>query len=203
MKKYKDIQILHENKHLNFYHMDALTDSGREFDYYFVSRNKLGSIEAVTGKNKAEGIVIYPIFKDSPGKIVLIKQYRYPLGDYLYELPAGLIDSGENADEAAVREMREETGYDFTPYNGGNAFFRRPFYMGAGYTDEASSAVFGYVSGKANEQKTEDTESIQVIIADREMAKDILEHGKMSLRCAYLLINFINSADDNPFSFLG
>ena len=38
-KKYKGIQALFKNKYLNFFHMDALTDSGKEFDYYFVSRN--------------------------------------------------------------------------------------------------------------------------------------------------------------------
>lgn len=202
MKKIKDIQTLFHNKFLNFYHMDAVSDSGKIFDYYFVSRNPEDKIEAVTRINKAEGIVIYPILKDEPGKIVLIKQFRYPLNDYLYELPAGLIDEGEDANKAAVREMKEETGLCFEPYTGGNAYYRKPFYMGAGYTDEASGAVFGYATGNVCSDNLEDTETISVIIADKDKAREILKSGKVSLRCAYLLINFINSDLNNPFSFL-
>lgn len=53
----------------------------------------------------------------------MIRQYRYPLDDYLYELPAGLIDEGEGPSEAAIREMKEETGMDFEVYEGGNAAY--------------------------------------------------------------------------------
>ena len=200
-KKYTDIQALFENRFLNFYHMDALTDSGRPFDYYFVSRNRPESIKARTGVNKPEGIVIYPLLKDDPDKIVMIRQYRYPVGGYLYELPAGLIDDGEDADTAAVREMKEETGLLFEPYTGGEAFFRRPFFMGAGYTDESASAVFGYASGSF-EQHLEDTETIQVFTADKDKVREILESGSVSLRCAYLLMNYLRGDREEPFAFL-
>lgn len=202
MKKFTDIQTLYENRFLNFYHMDALTDSGKNFDYYFVSRNKPDKIKPLTGEHKAEGIVIYPVLKDDPEKIVLIRQYRYPVGDYLYELPAGLVDAGENINQAAIREMKEETGFSFVPYEGGESFYRRPFFMGAGYTDEAASAVFGFAQGM-EEQQLEDTETISVLIADKEKVKSILAEGKVSLRCAYLLMNFLNSEKENPFKFLG
>lgn len=47
-----------------------------------------------------------------PGpEIVLQKQYRAPLDKIVIEVPAGLIDAGETAEEAAVRELKEETGY--------------------------------------------------------------------------------------------
>lgn len=199
--KYKNIKALQTNRYLNFYHMDALTDSGRVFDYYFVSRNNEENIKIKTGENKAEGIVIYAVLEEDPSKIVLIRQYRYPVGDYLYELPAGLVDSGETIEQAAIREMKEETGLDFVPYNGGSEFFRRPFYMGAGYTDEASSAVFGYAKGDFM-QNTEDTESIEVCIADKSRIRQILSEEKVSLRMAYLMMNFLQSDEKEPFRFL-
>ncbi|CEL57920.1 putative Nudix hydrolase P35G2,12 OS=Schizosaccharomyces pombe (strain 972 / ATCC 24843) GN=SPBP35G2.12 PE=3 SV=1 [Rhizoctonia solani AG-1 IB] len=42
---------------------------------------------------------------------VIIEQYRPPVGAYVVELPAGLISSGESAEETAIRELEEETGY--------------------------------------------------------------------------------------------
>jgi 8-oxo-dGTP pyrophosphatase MutT (NUDIX family) len=46
---------------------------------------------------------------DADDKVVLVRQYRHPVGDYLWELPAGIIDvHGEALDRAAVRELEEE-----------------------------------------------------------------------------------------------
>lgn len=55
------------------------------------------------------GAVVLPLKND--GKIVLVKQYRYPLDMELYELPAGKLDYGEDPLECATRELTEETGY--------------------------------------------------------------------------------------------
>lgn len=193
MKKYTNIHKLSDNKFLNLFKLDALTDSGRPFDYFFVSRRKAENIKLLTGDSAAEGVVIYPILRDDPEKIVMIRQYRYPLGDYLYELPAGLIDAGETPEIAAVREMKEETGLTFEVYADGNAAYRRPFFMGAGFTDESCNAVFGYASGTISRDDQEDTESIQVILVDREEAGRILREEKVSIRAAYLLMNFLHA----------
>jgi ADP-ribose pyrophosphatase len=53
--------------------------------------------------------VIMPV--DDRGRILLVRQYRLPAHQYLWELPAGRIDEGETALQAARRELAEETGY--------------------------------------------------------------------------------------------
>ncbi len=202
MKKYTTIHKLSDNRFLNLFKLDALTDSGRPFDYFFVSRRRADQIKLLTGDNAAEGVVIYPVLRKDPDKIVMIRQYRYPIGEYLYELPAGLIDAGETPDDAAVRELKEETGLDFEVYTGGNAAYRRAFFMGAGFTDESCNAVFGYADGNINHDRLEDTESIQVLIVDKEEAQRILREERVSLRAAYLLMNFLHTDKNAPFGFL-
>lgn len=55
---------------------------------------------------------IIAILEKSTGKeIVLQKQYRPPIDKISLEIPAGLIDAGETPEQAALRELREETGY--------------------------------------------------------------------------------------------
>lgn len=202
MKKYTGIHKLSDNQFLNLFKLDALTDTGRKFDYFFVSRRKAENIKILTKDMKAEGVVIYPVLKDDPEKIVLLRQYRYPIGDYLYELPAGLIDGDETPQEAAVREMKEETGLNFEVYYGGNDAYRRSFFMGAGFTDESCNAVFGYADGEISREELEDTESIQVIIVDKAEAARILKEEKVSIRAAYLLMNFLHADREKPFDFL-
>lgn len=45
------------------------------------------------------------------GKMVMVKQFRYPAGQVMLEVPAGKRDPGETRYDTAVRELREETGY--------------------------------------------------------------------------------------------
>ena len=203
MKKHTGIHKLSDNRFLNLFKLDALTDAGRPFDYYFVSRRKEEkNLKLHTKDINAEGVVIYPILKDDPQKIIMIRQYRYPLDDYLYELPAGLIDAGETPEQSAIREMKEETGLDFEVFEQGDKAYRRPFFMGAGFTDESCNAVFGYASGQINKEHMEDTETIQVLIVDKKEAQRILREEKVSLRAAYLLMNFLHAEKEAPFAFL-
>ncbi len=202
MKKYTAVRKLTDNRFLNLYEMDALTNTGAPFNYYFASRNSEEKLPLLTGKLCSNGIVIYPIWKRNPEKIVMLRQYRYPLDAWLYELPAGLIDEGETASEAAVRERKEETGLTFTPYEGGNPSFRRPVYLGAGLTDETSTSVFGYADGEISGRFRESTESIEVLLVDKKEAARILKEERVSLRAAFLLMSFLRMDGAEPFAFL-
>ncbi|MBQ6509715.1 MAG: NUDIX hydrolase [Flexilinea sp.] len=73
-------------------------------------------------------VVILPLTED--GKILFVRQYRLGAEKELLELPAGLINDGEDPDPAAERELREETGYE------GELIRLGGFYASAGYCSE-------------------------------------------------------------------
>lgn len=59
-----------------------------------------------------DGVGIVAILQKASGpELLLQKQFRPPINKVVIEVPAGLVDEGENAEESAVRELREETGY--------------------------------------------------------------------------------------------
>lgn len=59
-------------------------------------------------------VVVLPIFKD--GRVLLIRQYRHSVGEFLWELVAGRKEPGETPLSAAKRELAEETGYTAKRY---------------------------------------------------------------------------------------
>ena len=201
-KKYIAVHKRTDNPFLNLYQIDALTTSGAPFSYYFASRNDEAHIKHKTKELTSEGIVIYPVWRDDTEKLVMIRQYRYPLDAYIYELPAGLVDPGETPQQAAVREMKEETGFSFCTYEGGDPAFRRPVFLGPGITDETSTTVFGYAYGESSKAGQEDTEEIEVLLVDKTEARRILREERVSLRCAFLLMQFLQMTRENPFLFL-
>ena len=95
---------------------------------------------------------------DDSGKVprvLLERQYRHAAGDYLWELPAGRIDPGENELAAAKRELIEETGYRADHW-------RRilKFYASPGFVAE-TMAVFLATGLRRGEAEPEDDEVIQ------------------------------------------
>ena len=108
------IHKLAGSKYLSLYQMDAVQRDGTHFDYYMASRiGDAARLKAATKENHADGVVIFAA--DDQDRIVLIRQYRYPVGRFVYELPAGLVEPGEDPRQAAVRELFEETGIRAEP----------------------------------------------------------------------------------------
>ena len=88
----------------------------------------------------------------STPRVLLERQYRHAASDYLWELPAGRIDPGEQALHAAKRELLEETGYTATHW-------RRIlyFYASPGFVAETMSVYLatGLRAGKAQPEADE------------------------------------------------
>ena len=200
MSEIRSIQQKTHNRYLNYYELEAVHRDGSVSPYYMASRAKdVDHLKAVTHENKPDGVILYGVYGQSKDRVVLIRQYRYPLGDYVYEFPAGLVEEGEDMAAAGIREMYEETGLTFTPVDAGCC--SRPFFTTVGMTDESCGTVFGYCNGEPTSVHEEASEEIQVILADRAEARRILREENVAIMCAYMLMHFIASSGD-PLAFI-
>ncbi|CAF3620167.1 unnamed protein product [Fusarium graminearum] len=98
---------LQEAKWITLKKIEYVDQVGKERTWEVATRKTRGKsgVDAVAMGN----ILLHP---SKPASTLLVIQYRPPLDAYTIEWPAGLIDAEETAEEAAVREFKEETGYD-------------------------------------------------------------------------------------------
>lgn len=198
----KNVTKQTNNPFLNMYQFDVEFRNGKISPYYVASRSpNVESLEAVTHAHHSDAIIIYAIYGEQKDKIVLVRQFRYPVNGYTYELPAGLVEKGEDMYSAGIRELYEETGLTFNPKKVDNAY-TRPFFSTPGLSDESAGAIYGYCTGTPSNSNQEESEDIQIILADKNECKRILKEENVPIMCAYHLMHFIHNKDDDPLDFL-
>lgn len=108
VNKVSDLPI-DEARWLTLKKIEFTDEMGKDRVWEVATRKTRGAagVDAVAIGN----VLLHP---SRPPATMVVIQYRPPLDAYTVEWPAGLIDAGETAEEAAVREFKEETGYDGT-----------------------------------------------------------------------------------------
>ena len=135
------------------------------------------------------------------GRFLIEEHYRYGIGQVCFELPAGVVSKGEVPLTAAKRELKEETGLDFHPYEV-DEIYSKPYFTTIGMTDESCAAVYGTATGVISKDGLEETEDIEVILADRAEIRRILQDEHVSLMCAYMMMHFLHAEPGKAFDFL-
>ena len=168
------------------------------------TENKFLNMYDLQYENKVGGHGVYHIYSlygEKKDHVVLVRQYRFSIDDFVYEFPAGLVDKGEDPAQAGIREMKEETGLDFVPLKA-DEMFCKPLFSSIGMTDESVATVYGCSTGQVSREGLEDNEEIEVVLADRTEVRRILKEEKLSINCAYLLMHFLHHTEEDPFYFL-
>lgn len=118
---------------------------------------------------------VVPIFDN--GDIILLKQFRYPVGQVFIEVPAGKIDPNEPPDLTATRELEEEAGVV-----GDELHYVGHFYPGIGYSDEIIHiyAVTGIKEVSTNSDEDEFVEPFRIRFEEAVdwVHKGIINDGK-------------------------
>ena len=123
---------------------------------------------------------------DADNRVMLVKQYRLPADRYLWELPAGKIDEGETAFEAAKRELVEETGLRAKKWKRLVEFYPSPGFL------EEKMTIYLATELKQGESKPMDDERIETRWFTKQELREAIR--KNSIRDAKTMIAFLHWA---------
>lgn len=186
----KKLTLLKETKFLSLYEAEYENKKGKLKHWITASRKNLNSLNAqyFHGEKEKMDAVIIAAFHTDLNKLVCIKQFRVPLNDYVYELPAGLIDGDESIEAAARRELKEETGFDLVEVDYTKT--KSGVYASAGMTDESAALVFCSCKGEISKDYMEEDEDIDVVLLSQDEAKELLKKDvKMDMR-VFLMLHY-------------
>ena len=131
-----------------------------------------GGVRATREVVRHQGsVAVLPVHAD--GRIVLVRQYRYPVDRFVWEIPAGRIDSGETPLNAARRELEEEVGLSPGRLEALSTYDTSP-----GFCDEVMH-LFRAESLAEVPPRPDDDERIEVATFPVEVAHEMMEAGEI------------------------
>jgi ADP-ribose pyrophosphatase len=116
-------------------------------------------------------VVVLPVLAD--GSMVLIRNYRFAVDEHLLEIPAGMLEEGEDPADCAARELAEETGY-----TAGRVERLGEFFTGPGTTDERMHAYLA-TELTDGEQNLEPYEEIRVELMPEARVREMILSGEL------------------------
>ncbi|MFA6547674.1 MAG: NUDIX hydrolase [Candidatus Magasanikbacteria bacterium] len=158
-KKYQKIseEVIHKNAWWSYKHDQYKCDE-KDHDYYY-------------GETNGNAIIV-PILDD--GRIVLIRQYRYLQDRSGVEFPMGGISAGETPLQAAIRELREETGYESTNFSKVGEF--EPI---QGLAKDKSSVFLANEISSQVASSLDDAEDIELVLRRPDEINEMIKRGEI------------------------
>lgn len=156
--------------------MSKLTETKLESQQIFsgkILNVRLDRVLLPNGKESTREVVGHPgavavVPVTTDGRVILVRQFRYPVGEILLEIPAGKLDGGENPDDCARRELEEETGFVAGSLEKLTSFFTAP-----GFTNEIIHLYIARDLVQAA-QKLDGDEFIDVEYYSRQQLKELV-----------------------------
>lgn len=126
------------------------------------------------------------------GKAIIVKQYRHPIDQIIYELPGGFMDEGEIPETAIARELQEETGYSFPNVTMVGTVAGNPGAL-SGFTH-----LFLATGGKKTDgQHLDANEEIEVHLTPLEEVREMLARNEfpqaLHTSCIFYALNKLDS----------
>ncbi len=152
--EYQGIRKILEGRFITRYDVDYVTAEGHPKTYEIISRSR--DIRTLSElQNKVPNAVVMILTDEKGERILVNREYRMAMAQWLYNFPAGLIDPGETAEESARRELWEETGLRLVRIDD----VLDNSYSAVGFSNERNICVFGTAEGTFR-KSTSDAEEI-------------------------------------------
>lgn len=188
----KSLKVLADTKFLSLYNAEYKNKKGNQKNWIIATRKSKETLEEqfFQGKeDKVDAVVILAYHKYEK-KLVAIRQFRIPLNNYVYELPAGLIDNNDDIISTVVRELKEETGLNVEEIIENK--IGNKLYLSPGMTDESVALVYCTCSGTISTENLEEDEDIETILLSKEDAIELLNNNeRCDIKLFMALQNFI------------
>ena len=192
MSKINKLNTLAETKFLSLYNAEYSNKGGNTKNWTIASRKEKKNLEEVYLNNKElqdDAVLIVP-FHTEEEKIVVIRQFRVPINSYIYEMPAGLIDKGEDTLTSLTRELKEETGLDVIEIL--ETTVKGQLFLSPGMTDESVTSAFCTCRGTISKGYMEEDEDIEAVLVSREEAEELLKSNvEFDIKCYLVLQEFV------------
>lgn len=187
----KNIKPLAETKYLSLYDAEYANKKGKLKHWIIASRKNKETLKGQIFDGREEKIdAVIIVALHSSNRLVLVKQFRVPVNDYVYELPAGLIDGEESAYIAAERELMEETGLKLVSID--ETKNSSPIFVSCGMTDESVALVYCTCEGEPSKEFLEEDEDLEVVLVSREEAELLLrQDAKFDIKAYMALQHFV------------
>lgn len=172
----KKIEKVNKGKFITRYDVTYTTNDNEDKVYEMISRDDNIKTQKDLKNPNTDGVVI--VMTDETGdKILLNREFRMAVGDFVYNFPAGLIDEGETAQIAAKRELKEETGMDLVEVI--DELFDS--YSAVGFSNETNAVVIGKASGTFAPSDSS-LEEIQAGWYTKEEVRNLLKENHFAAR---------------------
>ncbi len=133
----------------------------------------VGELELVRHRGASAVVPLLGSVEDPDPRVVLVRQYRYAAGGFVFEVPAGIPEEGEEWEVCAMRELEEETGYRAGKLQALTRLFTTP-----GFTNEVIHLFLATDLSQGNHSRDED-EFMETLALPLSRVLDLIRTGEM------------------------
>lgn len=184
--KLNKITKVHNGRFLHQYELEYTNKADKQKCYEIASYNDINSPEDL-GRN-ISGVAIVATMNN---KLLLLKEFRMAINDYVFNLCAGRIEKNETLEDCIRRELYEETGLELASINK----ILNPAYAAVGLSDISNQMVFVTVKGTISDH-TSPNEEIQAALYTKDEIKALLENCKFATRAQLIAYIFAYGTND-------
>lgn len=175
----KGMHKISNGKFLKSYRLEYETSEGKKKYYEMVSRSELTKKSHLGKENSGISAVVF-----CGDRLLLLKEYRMAVGDYVMNLVGGMLEPGESLEDCVKREVMEETGLSIVKIK---EIFP-PAFAAVAICDIKTSLVIAEAAGELKEW--DEKENIYPRLYTREEASELLRTEKFAARCQMITYYF-------------